>query len=51
MAQQADQPLPSEEPADPPPARFEGVLDDWPELTWEDFERGSALARSLVQPE
>lgn len=31
------------------PSPLEGLLKDWPELTWEDFERGSELARSQVR--
>ena len=27
------------------PVQLEGSLPDFPELTWEDFERGSELAR------
>jgi hypothetical protein len=34
----------------PRPVRFEGSLSELPDITWEDFERGSELARSDLNP-
>ena len=36
------------DPAGPPLERLEGALAALPELTWEDFERGSRLASDDV---